>query len=176
MPHPPPHPSAAPDRTETVNGKLVHDIILDTGASKTIIRKELVPKGKMLDRCVEIKCAHGDETTYPFADVKVCIDGKEYYIKAAVSDRLPVSVLLGRDVPQLVNIGDDATEAARMVRKGGARDAMAITTRAQAKEEEKQELVLRRKEIEDGAVSTSLEMLEATRLTSPIYYLGSQAS
>ena len=42
------------------NGKLVHDIILDTGASKTIIRKELVPKGKMLDKCAEIKCAHGD--------------------------------------------------------------------------------------------------------------------
>ena len=48
LPHPPPHPSAAPNRTETVNGKLVHDIILDTGASKTIIRKELVRKGKML--------------------------------------------------------------------------------------------------------------------------------
>lgn len=63
----------------------------------------------------------------------------------------------------------------REVRKGVAKDAMAITTRAQAKEEEKQELVLRRKEIEDGAVSTSLGM-EATRLTSPIYYLGSQVS
>ena len=45
------------------------------------------------------------------------------------------------------NIGDDAAEAARMVRKGGARDTMALTTRAQAKEKEKQEFVLRRKEI-----------------------------
>ena len=121
MPHPPPHPSAAPNRTGTISGKLVHDIILDTGASKTIIRKELVRKGKMLDRCVEVKCAHGDETTYPFADVKVCIDGKEYYIEAAVSDRLPVSVLLGRDVPQLVNIGDYAAEAARGTQRRGKR-------------------------------------------------------
>ena len=93
----------------------MHDIILDTGASKTIIRKELVRKGKMLDRCVEVKCAHGDETTYPFADVKVCIDGKEY------CSSFRQFTCVSRDVPQLVNIGDYAAEAARGTQRRGKR-------------------------------------------------------
>ena len=40
---------------------------------------------------------------------------------------------IGKDVLQLVNIGDNATEAAQMVRKGGASHAMAVTTKTQRK-------------------------------------------
>ena len=87
-----------------VEGKEV-DLLLDTGSARTLVRKELVPEGKVLvGKVVAVRCAHGDSIEYPLADVDVEIEGRRMTIRAGVSDRLPVQILLGRDVPQLVDL------------------------------------------------------------------------
>ena len=88
-----------------MNDRWVKDIVLDTGAAKTMIRGDLVTEEDMVGSSIIVKCAHGDEIAYPVARVKIVVEGLTYTLDVAVSDSLPVSVLLGRDVPDLVNIG-----------------------------------------------------------------------
>eukprot|EP00731_Ephydatia_muelleri_P007554 Em0003g1802a len=92
-------------RSGWVNDRWVKDIVLDTGAAKTMIRGDLVTEEDMVGSSIIVKCAHGDEIAYPVARVKIVVEGVTYTLDVAVSDSLPVSVLLGRDVPDLVNIG-----------------------------------------------------------------------
>ena len=55
-----------------VDGTAVSNILLDTGCSRTLVRKDLVPKEKILDgEVVAIRCAHGDTVLYPLARVGV---------------------------------------------------------------------------------------------------------
>ena len=54
-----------------VEGTDVSDIVLDTGCSRTLVRKELVPESKrMPGQAVTIRCAHGDLVLYPTAATK----------------------------------------------------------------------------------------------------------
>ena len=48
---------------------------------------------------VAVRCAHGDTVLYPLAEVAMEVDGVETRVRAAVSEKLPVSVLLGTDAP-----------------------------------------------------------------------------
>ena len=41
---------------------------------------------------------------YPLASVEICLGLTVFTVEAAVSDWLPMSVLLGTDVPQLVEL------------------------------------------------------------------------
>lgn len=50
-----------------VEEKMVNDIILSTGCSRTMVRRDLVPGSMYLERVVTIRCAYGDVTLYPFA-------------------------------------------------------------------------------------------------------------
>ena len=84
---------------------------------------------------------HGDEVSYPLAKVEVVVDGKSYLVEAAVVKKLPKSVLLGRDVPELVRIGNPE-------------EALAAMTRAQAKRKRKEEESELEKE-KDSGVDTS---------------------
>ena len=52
---------------------------------------------------VTIRCAHGDIILYPLACVHLSI-GEKISVKAAVSDILPVAVLLGTDVEELYEL------------------------------------------------------------------------
>ena len=55
-----------------VEGRHADNILLDTGCSRTLVRKELVPEEKILDgEAVAIRCAHGDTVLYPLAQVEV---------------------------------------------------------------------------------------------------------
>lgn len=58
----------------------------------------------LVGEVVAVRCAHGDSVEYPLADIKVEIEGRKMTVPAGVSDRLPVQILLGRDVPELVNL------------------------------------------------------------------------
>ena len=49
---------------------------------------------------IQLRCAHGDVVTYPLAAVTLEIDGLTLPVTVAVDERLPVSVLLGTDVPE----------------------------------------------------------------------------
>ena len=76
-----------------------------------------------------IRCAHGDTVLYPLANVSTEIDGRAFEVEAAMSATLPVSVLLGKDVPELkLLIGDN-----RQNKPTASEDVMVIMTRAQAR-------------------------------------------
>ena len=51
-----------------------------------------------------IACAHGDAIAYPLAAIELEIQGKPMLINAAVSDTLPQSVLVGTDVPGMLEM------------------------------------------------------------------------
>ena len=87
-----------------VEGQFVNDIVLDTGCSRTLVRGDLVRQEKLsLERTVIVQCAHGDVVVYPVATVEISVQGKVCSVEAAVSDKLPHSVLLGSDVSELVS-------------------------------------------------------------------------
>ena len=65
------------------------------------MRSDLVRQEKLsLEKTVTVQCAHRDMVVYPVATVQ----GKVVSVEAAVSDKLPHSVLLGTDVPELVSL------------------------------------------------------------------------
>ena len=85
-----------------VEGQEVKNILLDTGCSRTLVRKDLVPEEKFLcGRAIMICCAHGDTSLYPLARVKMVVNGKTIEVEAAAAEKLPMAVLLGTDVPEL---------------------------------------------------------------------------
>lgn len=90
-------------RRGTINGVYCSDILVDTGATHTLVHKRLVTKDDILDGEVANRCAHGDTTTYPFAAVKINVGGKDIVNTAGVSSTLPASALLGLDVPELLD-------------------------------------------------------------------------
>ena len=49
----------------------VEGIVLDTGAAKTMIQRDLVPLEKVSKETVNIQCAHGDVVSYPVAEVNI---------------------------------------------------------------------------------------------------------
>ena len=89
-------PGRLPPRQELtlkgeVEGKIVEDMLLDTGCSQTLVRQEVVPDENLTNRQVSIRCAYGDILEYPVADVRIRICDKEFTVKAGVSNRLPRS-------------------------------------------------------------------------------------
>ena len=92
-------------RCGTVEGNAVTDILLDTGCDRTLVHRDLVPEGNLLPgEGVTIRCAHGDTVLYPLARVRVQLDGRDLTVEAAVSSTVPASVLLGTDVPELMEL------------------------------------------------------------------------
>ena len=116
----------------------VQDILLDTGASTTLVRKDLIPE-EMIGGEISIRCAHGDVVFYPLAEIEVEVGGRQLVVQAAVADKLPVSMLLGRDVPEM----------GRLLRKEGdvnvvPQKAM-VVTRAQKRPWNVKQLLWKRK-------------------------------
>lgn len=98
-------------RSGVVEGRRVSDILLDTGCSRTLINQELVPESKLKDGgAVAIRCAHGDTVLYPLADVTLEVEGRQIVVEAAVSDTLPMSVLLGTDNTELAELLADGED------------------------------------------------------------------
>ena len=63
-------------RTGLVEGHEVQGILLDTGCSRTMVRKEFVTDEKFLEgEAVTVCCAHGDTVLYPLAEVEMEVDG-----------------------------------------------------------------------------------------------------
>ena len=87
-----------PARAGAVEETPVEGIVLDTGAAKTMIHRDLVPVERVSRETVDIQCAHGDIVSYPMAEVSMRVGDHPFTVQAAVSDRLPVPVLVGREV------------------------------------------------------------------------------
>ena len=112
--------SGQSSRRGIINGVYSNDILVDTGATQTLVRKELVTDDHILDAEVMIHCAHGDTASYPLAAVKITIGGKDIITTAGVSSTIPASALLSWDVPELLvfvadrNVGNSADTLAAM--------------------------------------------------------------
>ena len=98
-------------------------LLLDTGSARMLVRRELVPEGKVLaGRVVAVQCAHGECIRYPVADIDVEVGGRKLTVRAGVADKLPVPVLLGRDIPELLELLTTREH----------RELVAVTTRSQS--------------------------------------------
>ena len=117
------------------------EVLLDTGSAWTVVRKELVPEGKVLEgKTVVVRGVHGGNVRYPLAQLEITVGGRTMVVQAAVSGRLPIQLLLGCDVPELFSLLAISSEFA-MVEPGSSSDlaqshpsaeVVAVTTRAQA--------------------------------------------
>ena len=77
----------------------------------------------------------------------------EFEVEAAVSNTLPMDVLLGTDVAGLTTLlGQESTE--------NDEEAMSVMTRAQQKRHSREEEVRRQKEIQSGARPNTMEDAE----------------
>ena len=139
----------------TVEGKPIDRILLDTGAATTLVHRDLVPANKILPRTIDIRCAHGDVTCYPMAEVSMRVGGFAFSVQAAVSQNLPVPVLLGRDVPHLIRLLEIAKEDADNPDSEPA--VVAVVTRGQKKREELAELERVRREEKSAAQPSPVE-------------------
>ena len=118
-------------REGTVNGQSAKNIMLDTGCSRTMVHYNLVSEAQILDgESAVVQCAHGDSVLYPMAEVNIEVDGCTISAVAAVSDTLPMDVLLGTDVPEL---GKLLSRVSAEFREQS--NALVATTQARARQE-----------------------------------------
>ena len=133
--------------TGIIEGTPVTDVLLDTGCSRSLVRKELIPSQNLKgDAGATVVCACGDSITYPLTDVTVLIGGSKLIVEAGVSDTLPVSMLLGTDVPEMASLLRESTFA-RQEKSFSPAGALVVETRAQARERERVEALEKVKEI-----------------------------
>eukprot|EP00731_Ephydatia_muelleri_P002993 Em0001g2993a len=149
-------------RQGMIEGKMV-TVLLDTGCSRTMVRRNLVPEHKLIEgKGVAIRCAHGDTTFYPLAEIGVEISGRNFKVEAAVADNLPVQLLLGTDVPQLFKLlGREEPELANVD------DALVVMTRAKARQQIEERIQQKEKEIASGTKSQLVEVKATVDGTGP---------
>ena len=133
-----------------VEGKSTDDILLDTGCSRTMVHTDFVMPGSVSKtQQVTIRCAHGEAVSYPIAAVNMEIDGVRIRVKAAVCKTLPVSVLLGTDVPELFTL----------LSRGRPKEdsGMAVVTRSKHKQQQLEGAEEQVKDLRSGARPTPLD-------------------
>ena len=91
-------------------------------------------------KVVAIRCAYGDTVLYPLALVQLEINGHHIDVEAALSNTLPMPVLLGTDVPQFQNFIGQAFSGEHQPLR--TEDVFAVTTRAQFLRQTEQDAIL----------------------------------
>ena len=149
-------------RSGTIGGTQVNDVVLDTGCAHTIVHRTLVPEDRHLPgQAITLRCVHGDTVLYPLAEVEIEVSGVVIRVLAAVSDTLPVSVLLGTDVPELGLLlkqdpsGLHTTDVEEVL----------VVTRAQAKTQTREEQLRVHAEKMSGVQATPVEPEPSSSLT-----------
>lgn len=94
--------------------------------ARPLVRRECLD---VPNTCVQgklrVRCIHGDEREYPKTDLVIEIEGQAYHLSVGVLEQSPYPVILGRDVPVLVDLLQNDKDIA---------DAR-VVTRAQAKQD-----------------------------------------
>ena len=140
-------------RVGKVEGAVVSEVVLDTGCSRTMVRRDLVPEENLLPgEAVTVLCAHGDAMPYPLAYVDMEVEGMQLRTKAAIAKELPVAALLGTDISQLGELLRMNTQT----RSTNTMNHVMVVTRAQA-EREKEEAELQRQQTERSAAAARVE-------------------
>ena len=93
------------------NGTLCDNLLVNTGATKTLVSGDPVQEEDILQGKTTISCVHGDTVLYPIAIVKIKVGVKEAITEAPVSNTLPVSALLGWDIPDLLILVSEERES-----------------------------------------------------------------
>ena len=102
-------------------------MLVDTGCDMTMVSAEWVDPSKMNpEETVSVLCVHGDTMEYPTASLKIQVGKTERVTKVAVAPRLPVPVLLGRDVCDM------------QAELEGKKQSHLVVTRAQTRNQERQ--------------------------------------
>ncbi len=79
--------------------------LIDSGLNQTLVRTECLSEldisrqGKL-----RVHCIHGDEREYPKTDLVIKIDNQAYNLSVGIVEQAPYPVILGRDVPVLVDL------------------------------------------------------------------------
>ena len=68
-----------------VDEREVDDILVDTGCARNLVRKSLVVPSKLTGGEVSVRCAHGDVSRYPIAEVKITIQGESRCCREAAT-------------------------------------------------------------------------------------------
>ena len=138
-----------------MEGSPVEQILLDTGCSRTLVQQKLVPACKLIEgESIAICCAHENTVLYPLANVQVTVGDKTLDVEAAVSDTLPVDVLLGTDVKELPELLHQRSKEERI---HPDLDLMAVVTRAQSRKEAEEEVAHQQREQDCGVSPSSTE-------------------
>lgn len=91
-------------KTVTVNGKELKALV-DTGSDQTLVnRKFVAPSLIRAYNKLPICCVHGEERMVPTADLYIGVEGQTYLLEVGVADNLPYPVVLGRDLPVLLDL------------------------------------------------------------------------
>ena len=86
---------------------------------------------------VAVRCAHGERVVYPLADITVQIGGKQLTVRAGVSDSLPVELILGRDVPELLDLlREESRKKPGQEPERPEEEVVAVTTRSKPRDSE----------------------------------------
>ena len=82
-----------------INGRLVKRIQIDSGTSRTVVKRSLISPADIDGESIKVTFGNGTSGEYPLASVRVKLDNEEYQVKVAIVHDLAEEVLLGRDVP-----------------------------------------------------------------------------
>ncbi|TRY83690.1 hypothetical protein DNTS_034386 [Danionella cerebrum] len=86
-------------------GQKPYKALIDSGSDQTLVRPECFPGNPNFNpQLVKIRCIHGDEREYPCADLNLEIAGQTYCLNVCVAESAPYPVILGKDVPVLVDL------------------------------------------------------------------------
>ena len=100
----------------TVNGVPTDWIVLDIGASTTIVHQRIVSEKEYTGDVITIMDSGGTTWLYPKVWVTIQLQGnQEFSQKVALSEVVPEDVLLGRDVPIGVQLLDTFPRQVRKV-------------------------------------------------------------
>ncbi|XP_039469438.1 uncharacterized protein LOC120440644 [Oreochromis aureus] len=121
-----------------VNGQQA-TALLDTGSFMSLIKHSLVPVNSVdYSRQEEVLCVHGDKHPYPKVEVTVTINEQPYLLSVGVVPNLPAEVILGMDLPVLMDLLQEKEEQWKETDVGDEGNAKlnvsgSVVTRAQAK-------------------------------------------
>ena len=134
-----------------VEGVHVSNILLDTCATRSMIREDLLPPDHRVDGEVTVRCAHGNTVVYPLTEVAVEIGSRQLVVTAGVSRTLPVPMLLGREVPDMMQLLEEEDASPPEPQGPEPEDVLAVTTRGQKRNQEHEAALTRARELEDDA-------------------------
>ena len=140
--------------------RYVCNILIDTGCTPTLVNQKLVPAKQRTAGEVLIRWAHRDEVSYHMARVNITIGIQVFAVKAGISSTLPVSVLLGTDISELVNL----LHSGRQEPSGPEVEpeaAIVVTTWAQARKDAEESTSQVKRELDSGVRLKSVVSLTA---------------